>query len=142
MQAIPGMETPDSLPSGTVTPLELTKFSEEHAIPVPVYTDGVDQAIVIWNLLPGQENESHMHPFSAHTFLIMEGEGLYVKGEPGTAECEEFPVKAGQVILIPREQVHGIKNTGTGKMSYFAVTTTAGGEYKRIINGEEVMPHG
>lgn len=142
MKPMPGMLTPATLESDTVTPLEMTKFSEEHAIPVPVYTDEVDQVIVIWNLLPGQENESHMHPASAHSFLIMEGEGTYIKGQPGTPECREYPVKAGQVILIPRGQVHGIRNTGSVPMSYFAVTTTCGGEYKRIIDGKEVMPHG
>ena len=142
MEPIPGMETPDTLESGIVTPLELTKFSDEHAIPVPVYTDSADQAIVIWNLLPGQENESHSHPFNAHSFVILEGAGLYIKGDPGTPECKEFPVEAGQVVLIPREQVHGIRNTGSEKMSYFAVTTTAGGEYKRMIDGVEVMPPG
>ena len=36
---------------------------------------------------------------------------------------------------IPRGVVHGIRNTGDKPLSYFAITTTAGGEYQRVVNG-------
>ncbi|HAC33604.1 MAG TPA: hypothetical protein DCF45_03680 [Gammaproteobacteria bacterium] len=135
MQKFPGMETPETLESGVIDPMSTRQYSEEKANVVPVYTDESDVAIVTWNLLPGQENESHMHPYGAHVFVILEGEGIYIKNQPGTPECKEFPIKAGDTVNIPRGLVHGIRNTGDKPLSYFAVTTTAGGEYQRVVDG-------
>ncbi|MDD3652001.1 cupin domain-containing protein [Immundisolibacter sp.] len=135
MKPLPGMLTPETLPSGTLDPRDFIKYSPDKETVVPVYADGADLGIVSWNLLPGQANESHSHPYSAHCFLIVEGEGHYLKGEPGSADYAEYPIKAGQAVVIPRNQVHGIRNTGTAPLSYFAITTTAGGEYQRVVNG-------
>ncbi|MBC7161749.1 MAG: cupin domain-containing protein [Immundisolibacter sp.] len=135
MKPMPGMLTPETLPSGTLDPLQFAKYSQEKANVVPVYADGEDLGIVSWNLLPGQANESHSHPYSAHCFLIVEGEGHYLKGQPGSADYAEYPIKAGQTVVIPRNQVHGIRNTGKSPLSYFAITTTAGGEYARVVDG-------
>ena len=135
MKPLPGMLTPETLPSGTLDPRDFIKYSPDKETVVPVYADGMDLGIVSWNLLPGQANESHSHPTSAHCFLIVEGEGHYLKGEPGSADYAEYPIKAGQAVVIPRNQVHGIRNTGTAPLSYFAITTTAGGEYARVVNG-------
>ena len=135
MKPLPGMLTPETLPSGTLDPRDFIKYSPDKETVVPVYADGADLGIVSWNLLPGQANESHSHPYSAHCFLIVEGEGHYLKGEPGSADYAEYPIKAGQAVVIPRNQVHGIRNTGTTPLSYFAITTTAGGEYQRVVNG-------
>lgn len=135
MKPMPGMLTPDTLPSGTLDPRQFIKYSPEKETVVPVYADGQDLGIVSWNLLPGQANESHSHPASAHCFVIVEGEGLYLKGQPGSADYAEYPIKAGQTVVIPRNQVHGIRNSGTAPLSYFAITTTAGGEYARVVEG-------
>ena len=135
MKPMPGMLTPETLPSGTLDPRAFRKYSAEKETVVPVYADGVDLGIVSWNLMPGQANESHSHPASAHCFIVVEGQGLYLKGQPGTAEYAEFPIKAGDTVVIPRQQVHGIRNTGSEPLSYFAITTTAGGEYARVVDG-------
>ncbi len=132
---IPGMLTPESLESGVIDPKSTRKYSPDQAMVVPVYTDNQDVVIVTWNLMPGQENESHAHPNGAHAFIIIEGEGIYIKHQPGTPECAEFPVKAGDTVNIPRGVVHGIRNTGDSPLSYFAITTTAGGEYQRVVDG-------
>jgi len=138
---MPGMLTPDALTTGVIHPLEHVQYDENHAKVVPLYSDEKDLLVVIWCLLPGQENESHMHPENAHAFVILEGEGTYIKGEPGEPGTIETAVKTGDIVLIPRSQVHGIRNTGIKPMAYFAITTT-GGVYKRMIKGVEVPPHG
>lgn len=135
MKPMPGMLTPETLPSGTLNPLAFRKYSPEKETVVPVYADSADLGIVSWNLMPGQSNESHAHPSSAHCFIVVEGEGLYLKGQPGSPGYAEYPIKQGDAVVIPRQQVHGIRNTGSRPLSYFAITTTAGGEYARVVNG-------
>lgn len=137
---IPGMLNPRTLPDGVLDPMEYRKYSTEKATVVPVYSDDADLGIVCWNLTAGQENESHMHPENAHCFLILEGRGVYTQGEPGSDDYREIPVEKGQVVMIPRGLVHGIRNTGSDNLSYFAITTMAG-EYKRIIDGVDTPPH-
>jgi quercetin dioxygenase-like cupin family protein len=135
MKPMPGMLTPETLPSGTLDPKAFRKYSAEKETVVPVYADSNDLGIVSWNLMPGQANESHSHPYSAHCFFIVEGEGLYLKGQPGSADYAEHRIKQGDAVVIPRGEVHGIRNTGTTPLSYFAITTTAGGEYQRVVDG-------
>ena len=135
MKPMPGMLTPETLPSGTLDPRQFAKYSAEKENVVPVYADGEDLGIVSWNLMPGQANESHSHPYSAHCFFVVEGEGRYLKGQPGTPQYAEHPIKGGDAVVIPRGQVHGVRNTGSKPLSYFAVTTTGGGEYQRVVDG-------
>lgn len=135
MPAIPGMLTPETLESGVIGLNSTTQYSNDKANVVPVYIDGKDLLAVTWNLMPGQENEAHAHPNNAHCFVIIEGEGIYIKGQPGTPQCKSFPVKQGDTVWIPRGQVHGIRNTGQKPLAYLGITTAAGGEYQRVVNG-------
>ena len=43
---------------------------------------------------------------------ILEGEGTYIKGEPGSDQCKEFPVKGGDAIFIPGNVDHYTLNSG------------------------------
>ena len=135
LSKIPGMLNPETLESGVINPKTTVKYSEQEANPVPVYTDGKNLVVVTWNLMPGQENESHAHPHNAHCFIIIEGEGIYIKGQPGTPDCSSFPVKQGDTIWIPQGMVHGIRNTSDKPMAYFGIATLAGGEYQRVVDG-------
>jgi quercetin dioxygenase-like cupin family protein len=111
-------------------------FSREDANVVVMYED-VDQTLVVWNLEPGQENARHLHPANAHTMLVLEGEGRLLR-----ADGAEAPIKAGDWIVIPRATVHGIRNTGTTRMSYLAVTTNgAEGYVKQDTTGAVVGQH-
>lgn len=135
LSEIPGMLNPQTLESGVIDPKTTVKYCQEKAQAVPVYADGKDLLVVTWNLMPGQENESHAHPNNAHCFVIIEGQGIYIKGQPGTPDCKSFPVKQGDTVWIARGVVHGIRNTGDKPMAYFGITTSAGGEYQRVVNG-------
>ena len=132
---IPGVKTPENHESGVIDPKSTLDYSKTQAKAVLVYSDGQDLLVVTWNLMPGQENESHAHPNNAHCFVIIEGEGTYIKGQPGTPECKSYPVRAGDTVWIPRGTIHGIRNTGDKPMAYFGITTSAGGEYQRVVNG-------
>jgi|SRR5581483_4724971 len=90
-----------------------------------VYQDQ-DINVVVWNLLPGQETDSHKHPENAHTFIILTGSGEYFREQdPAVA------IKAGDFVIIPRETVHLIRNTGSAPMSYLAVSSVGPHGYSR-----------
>ncbi|GEM_PF-5105430 len=109
--------TPATLGTGVLRDLApFRSFSNQEANVVVTYED-VDQTLVVWNLEPGQENAPHVHPANAHTMMVLEGQGLFLR------ENESVPIKGGDWIVIPRATLHGIRNTGKGRLSYLAVTT-------------------
>jgi mannose-6-phosphate isomerase-like protein (cupin superfamily) len=118
--------TPETLGDGVYDPLEFRTFSGEGATVVRLYHDDPDASVVVWNLEPGQENEVHVHPENLHVFYVLEGEGIYARGDG-----ESVPVRAGDCVIIPRGQAHGIRNTGTRRLSYMAVSTYGPGGYVR-----------
>ena len=83
-------------------------------------------SVVVWNLEPGQANDVHTHPDSAHVQVVLEGTGEYLRDA-----ADPVPISAGQCIVVPRGAVHGIRNTGRGNLSYLAVTTLREGGYVR-----------
>jgi quercetin dioxygenase-like cupin family protein len=101
------------------------RFSPERATATRMYKDE-DISLVVWNLEPGQENRMHHHPESAHTFLVLCGEGEYTR--EGTAAV---PIRAGDYIIIPRQVPHSIRNTGTERLSYLAFTSQGPNGYSR-----------
>jgi quercetin dioxygenase-like cupin family protein len=115
----------DNLGTGVHRPDPYQRFSPEKATASRMYKDQ-DISLVVWNLEPGQENNIHQHPESAHTFLVLCGEGEYVRGE-----AEAVPIRAGDYIIIPRQTLHGIRNTGTERLSYLAFTSQGPNGYSR-----------
>lgn len=109
--------TPSTLGLGVYDPLDFRTFNAEGATVVRLYHDDPDASVVIWNLEPGQENDSHTHPANLHVFYVLEGEGVYLRDDG------EVPVRAGQCVIVPRQQRHGIRNTGTARLSYMAFST-------------------
>jgi quercetin dioxygenase-like cupin family protein len=114
--------------AGVFDPKAFQRFSAEQATVVRVHADG-DLSLVVWNLEPGQENPLHVHPENAHAIIVLQGEGRYLQDE------REVPIKAGDCIAVPRALAHGIRNTGAGRLSYLAVTTTGEGGYVRNLLG-------
>lgn len=90
-----------------------------------VYQD-VDINLVVWNLLPGQETDSHKHPENAHTFIILTGKGEYIREHNSPVS-----ISAGDFVIIPRDTVHLIRNTGSEAMSYLAVSSVGPHGYHR-----------
>jgi quercetin dioxygenase-like cupin family protein len=125
--------TPETVGTGVHDLERFRQFSSEDANVVLMYED-VDQTLVVWNLEPGQENATHVHPANAHTMTVLSGDGLLLRDKG-----ESSRIKAGDCIVIPRNVVHGIRNTGKTRLSYLAVTTNGPEGYvKQSASGEPV----
>lgn len=114
--------------SGVVAPQEYAALWSGEPTVAIVYRDQ-DLSVVVWNLEPGEQNSTHRHDANAHTIMVLQGNGLYLRDE------EPVPIRAGECILVPRGTTHGIRNTGTGRLSYLAVTTEGSTGYQRTALG-------
>lgn len=125
--------TPETLGTGVYDPNDFRMFSPDEGMVVPMYADDPDVSVVVWNLEPGQENSTHVHPDAAHVQWVLSGSGVMLRGDE-----PPVPIRAGQCMIIPRGRVHGIRNTGTERLSYLAVTNRhPGGGYVRTPIGEQ-----
>jgi quercetin dioxygenase-like cupin family protein len=115
----------DTVGSGIHRPEPYQRFSPDRATATRMYKDE-DISLVVWNLEPGQENRSHQHPESAHTFLVLCGEGEYIR-----EDAAAVPIRGGDYIIIPRQVRHGIRNTGSERLSYLAFTSQGPNGYSR-----------
>ena len=109
--------TPETLGRGVYDPHEFKAYSNEGPMVVRMYAEDPDASLVVWNLEPGQETDSHRHPENLHVFIVLNGHGEYVN------EGSPIPISPGQTVIIPRGVVHFIRNTGTEPLSYLAVST-------------------
>jgi mannose-6-phosphate isomerase-like protein (cupin superfamily) len=138
--ARPQMITADTLGNGIHDPYKYCLYSEEAGTPVRIYADQ-DISWLTWNLLPGQENSTHVHPERAHSLIVLTGSGLYVLGDG--PQQQPIPVQKGVYILVPRGTIHGMRNTGAEPLSYITIsnnnqavnTRTPVGEQQRMVMG-------
>jgi quercetin dioxygenase-like cupin family protein len=100
-------------------------YSPESATVVFAYISG-QIGMVFWNLEPGQENDYHMHPTTEHLHVVVAGEVEYTLGD-----LDPIRVTAGQAVMVPEKVPHGIRNVGTTRASYFAVTSP--GDYQKVL---------
>jgi quercetin dioxygenase-like cupin family protein len=100
-------------------------FSPETATVVFTYITG-QLGIVVWNLEPGQENDYHMHPTTEHLHVVLAGECEYTLGDQ-----EPIVVRPGQAVMVPEQIPHGIRNKGTTRASYMAITSP--GDYQKVL---------
>ncbi len=59
----------------------------------------------IYCIAPGQQNPLHRHPISDEILYFVEGSGECVVG------TETLPVKAGELVFVPKNAPHSIRNT-------------------------------
>jgi quercetin dioxygenase-like cupin family protein len=100
-------------------------YSDESATVAFAYISG-QLGVVFWNLEPGQENDYHMHPTTEHLHVVVAGEVEYTLGD-----LAPFTVRTGQAVMVPENVPHGIRNLGTERASYFAVTSP--GDYEKVL---------
>jgi len=100
-------------------------FHDDAATVVFTYTGG-QLGTVVWNLEPGQENEYHLHPQSEHLHIVFAGECEYTVGD-----LPPRVVKVGQAVMVPEGVPHGIRNVGTERASYIAITSP--GPYDKVL---------
>ncbi len=78
---------------------------------------GDDFRCTVNTMLPGQAQETHMHPETCHAWFIVSGTGE-VEMEDGKRET----VGPGQFLVHPRNSAHGLYNTGTEPLTYIALS--------------------
>lgn len=82
-----------------------------------MYVGDAFRAVVL-TLVPGQAQETHLHPATDHAWFIVSGTGE-VTMEHGKREI----VKAGHFLVHPRNAVHGIRSVGEDNLVYVALST-------------------
>ncbi len=77
--------------------------------------DGVSTYVMLYvQHGPGESSPDHTHPWE-HQAFITEGAGVLI------FDGEEFPVKAGDAVLVPGGVRHQFKNTGSVPMNRVTV---------------------
>lgn len=74
----------------------------------------------------------HRHAHAEEIFYVWEGAGVHLTGDGG-----EFPLSAGQLAFVPRNEWHGFHNTGRTTVRAFFGYLGVG---SRADAGYEVMP--
>lgn len=62
-------------------------------------------------LEPGQEQKAHDHPDQDKFYSVIEGTGEFLVGDA------TFTATAGEVVFAPAGAPHGVRNSGTGRLS-------------------------
>ena len=85
------------------------------ANPVLCPDDGTPNYVMLWvQHPPGGSSAQHVHAWE-HQAYIVEGEGvLWVEGE-------EYPIRAGDAVLVPPDVEHQFRNTGEVTLSRVTV---------------------
>ena len=114
-------------------PLDHVTDEEIEPLDHMLYADD-DVDVLIWWADPGKTHlDIHKHPQSAHVYFIMEGEGEALLGN-GVWQ----PVRAGNVIVNPREKVHALRNTmETGRLIWTSATCVGAGPYVMVPATED-----
>jgi quercetin dioxygenase-like cupin family protein len=136
-QLQPERLSPETLETGIIDAGEYQLFSPEQGKVVPVYSDQ-DIGLTMWNLEPGQENSAHSHPDFGQILIVMRGSGEALRGE----ELPPLPIKAGMFFIAPRGAPHGIRNTGSERLSYVTASNRTGSGYTREPIGEQKVSFG
>lgn len=103
-------------------------FDADSAVVTLMYTNIANNGlgIVVWNLEPGQENDFHRHPVTEHLHVMLAGEAEYT-----LADGPPVTVRVGQVVMVPANVPHGVRNVGSQRCSYLAVNSP--GDYQKVL---------
>lgn len=94
-------------PGRTFQPCQQVRFSQEKAAvtELSVTTSG---SVAVWGVKPGQVVAAHFHPDGQDTWVMLRGELTYYLGDG-----RRCVIRAGEVDVADRDQVHGAINEGT-----------------------------
>ena len=103
------------MPSSTVTLGKHPKFDGVMFAPVVQREDGQGISVSFLEISPGVEIPIHTHAEEADSIYVISGNGFaYVNGK-----WQE--IRAGDYILVPKGEEHGVKNSGETPLSLFIV---------------------
>lgn len=86
-----------------------------------VVTMNDDSAIIVWHVKPGQTIQPHIHPYGQDTWIIMSGSAEYIFDKSDQRKT----VKAGDIVIAERNQIHGAKNSGDIPFVFVSVVSPA-----------------
>jgi mannose-6-phosphate isomerase-like protein (cupin superfamily) len=90
-------------------------FSTEKMKKVPLF--GTDRLLSdLYCFEPGQEQKVHVHPNSDKVYVVLEGQGVFFVGGETTT------LRAGQAVLAPAGQEHGVQNPGAERLICFVLS--------------------
>jgi len=70
--------------------------------------DNPSQKLAYGIFKPGEGLRAHIHPESSEIYFVVKGGGTVFLGE----NRSEKKIKAADVLFIPRQTVHAVRNTG------------------------------
>ena len=77
---------------------------------------GADEMVTgLWILRPGERSEPDIHPDAAEIYFVVCGEGRLLLGD------EEYTVRKGMTIYIPRGVVHQTFNEADEDLGYYFI---------------------
>ena len=82
-----------------------------------MYVGDEFRAIII-TLVPGEEQEVHMHPETDHAWFVVSGSGEMTLEGGKTQQ-----IGAGMFCVHPRNTVHGLRNNRDETLVYIALST-------------------
>ncbi|AFY75257.1 cupin domain-containing protein [Synechococcus sp. PCC 7502] len=94
-----------------------------------VVTESEHAAVIAWHLNPHQIISAHIHPYGQDTWTILAGEGQYFLDETGNTQI----IRAGDVVVAPIGNVHGVINTGTEPLIFISVVTPSSAGYEIVF---------
>ncbi|HWD25293.1 MAG TPA: isochorismatase family protein [Acidimicrobiales bacterium] len=101
--------------AGDRTAYRITAGDSVKLVPMKTPGPGFDASVFLEVWDPGGAQPPNAHPVSVETFFILEGSGV------AYSDADEFPVAAGDFIVLPAGTVHRIVNSGATRL--YAVTT-------------------
>jgi quercetin dioxygenase-like cupin family protein len=100
-----------------------------------VMTESKDSVIVAWYIKPGQTIPTHIHPNGQDTWTILAGGGEYYLDRAGTTK----PIVAGDVVIAPIGEVHGVFNDGDEPLIFISVVSPASAGYEPVLIEDSVL---
>jgi mannose-6-phosphate isomerase-like protein (cupin superfamily) len=68
---------------------------------------------------PGQEHRLHAHAGMDKVYYVLAGRGVFL------LEGREEPMETGMMLVAPEGVLHGIRNTGSGRLLVMAILAPA-----------------
>jgi quercetin dioxygenase-like cupin family protein len=101
-------------------------------VPPITYKNGVQKRVVLGpqqgaptfvlrtiDVPPGEASPWHKHDWE-HEMFVLAGEGMAI------TEDGERPTKCGDAVLVPPNEMHSFKNTGTDTFRFICLVPTRG----------------
>ena len=90
-------------------------------------------------MAPGAVSPQHQHPGAEQTWIVEQGTARLL-----TDGSTAAPLQAGDIVITPPGESHGIENTGVVDFIYLTVTTPPedmAGFYDRAVTAGEALAH-